>query len=65
MDSYAGCIYGGQFDNPWKGGINDSILDTAPTAAEAVETVVVTAGGFFIDQDPGTAIDSDRATVPD
>jgi hypothetical protein len=37
----------------------------APAAAEAVETVVVAAGGLFIDPDPGTAIDSDRATVSD
>jgi len=37
----------------------------APAAAEAVETVVVAAGGLSIDPDPGTAIDSDRATVSD
>ena len=37
----------------------------APAAAEAVEMVVLAAGGLFIDPDPGTAIDSDRATVSD
>ena len=35
----------------------------APAAAEAVETVVVAAGGLFIDPDPGTAICSARVAV--
>ena len=34
-----------------------------PAAAEAVETVVVLAGGLFIDPDPGTAICSARVAV--
>ena len=33
--------------------------------AEAVETVAVATVELFIDPDPGTALDSDRATVSD
>ncbi len=37
----------------------------APALAEVVETVVVAAGELFIFSDPGTVIDSDRATGSD